>query len=152
VRHQRPVVWSALTATAVTVMANSNQSTAIMKNAPIRTCLGISGMNGNEEYWGGGISIISQNFPKSPSILFRPLDSSISQTSPYVSITPSSSEVRTTPCPPRKAYKSNYGSLRGRGIVCLFYFLFPQYLICAFLFCFDLQDFFLYLRISSSTT
>jgi hypothetical protein len=40
-------------------------------------------MNGNEGYWGGGISIISQNFPKSPSILFHPLDSSISQTSPY---------------------------------------------------------------------
>jgi hypothetical protein len=39
-------------------------------------------MNGNEGYWGGGISIISQNFPKSPSILFHPLDSSISQTSP----------------------------------------------------------------------
>jgi hypothetical protein len=40
-------------------------------------------MNGNEGYWGGGISIISQNFPKSPSILFHPFDSSISQTSPY---------------------------------------------------------------------
>jgi hypothetical protein len=40
-------------------------------------------MNGNEGYWGGGISIISQNFPKSLSILFHPLDSSISQTSPY---------------------------------------------------------------------
>jgi hypothetical protein len=40
-------------------------------------------MNENEGYWGGGISIISQNFPKSPSILFHPLDSSISQTSPY---------------------------------------------------------------------
>jgi hypothetical protein len=39
-------------------------------------------MNGNEGYWGGGISIISQNFPKSPSILFHPLDFSISQTSP----------------------------------------------------------------------
>jgi hypothetical protein len=39
-------------------------------------------MNGNEGYWGGGISIISQNFPKSPSILFHPLYSSISQTSP----------------------------------------------------------------------
>jgi hypothetical protein len=36
-----------------------------------------------EGYWGGGISIISQNFSKSPSILFHPLDSSISQTSPY---------------------------------------------------------------------
>jgi hypothetical protein len=48
----------------------------------LRACLGISGMNGNEGYWGGGISIISQNFPKSPSILFHPLDSSISQTSP----------------------------------------------------------------------
>jgi hypothetical protein len=47
----------------------------------LRACLGISGMNGNEGYWGGGISIISQNFPKSPSILFHPLDSSISQTS-----------------------------------------------------------------------
>jgi hypothetical protein len=42
-------------------------------------CLGISGMKG---YWGGGISIISQNFPKSPSIFFHPLDSSISQISP----------------------------------------------------------------------
>jgi hypothetical protein len=40
-------------------------------------------MNGNEGYWGVGISIISQNFPKSPLILFHPLDSSISQTSPY---------------------------------------------------------------------
>jgi hypothetical protein len=49
--------------------------------ALIRACLGISGMNGNEGYWGVGISIISQNFPKSPSILFHPLDSSISQTS-----------------------------------------------------------------------
>jgi hypothetical protein len=39
-------------------------------------------MKGNEGYWGGGISIISQNFPKSPSILFHPLDSSISQTNP----------------------------------------------------------------------
>jgi hypothetical protein len=48
----------------------------------IRACLGISGMYGNEGYWGGGISIINQNFPKSPSILFHPLDSSISQTSP----------------------------------------------------------------------
>jgi hypothetical protein len=38
-------------------------------------------MNGNEGHWGGGISIISQNFPKSPSILFHPLESSISQTS-----------------------------------------------------------------------
>jgi hypothetical protein len=31
-------------------------------------CLGISGMNVNEGYWGGYISIISQNFPKSPSV------------------------------------------------------------------------------------
>jgi hypothetical protein len=38
-------------------------------------------MNGNEGYWGGGISIISQNFPKSPSILFYPFESSIFQTS-----------------------------------------------------------------------
>jgi hypothetical protein len=44
--------------------------------------LGTSGMNENKGYWGGGISIISQNFPKSSSILFHPLDSSISQTSP----------------------------------------------------------------------
>jgi hypothetical protein len=51
-------------------------------NKTFRACLGISGMNGNEGYWGGGISIISQNFPKSPSILFHPLDSSISQTRP----------------------------------------------------------------------
>jgi hypothetical protein len=43
--------------------------------------MGISGMKGNEEHWGGGISIISQNFSKSPSILFHPLESSISQTS-----------------------------------------------------------------------
>jgi hypothetical protein len=48
----------------------------------MRACLGISGMKGNEGHWGGGISIISQNFPKSPSILFYPLESSISQTSP----------------------------------------------------------------------
>jgi hypothetical protein len=47
-----------------------------------RACLGISGMNENEGYWGGGIFIISQNFPKSPSILFYPLHSCISQTSP----------------------------------------------------------------------
>jgi hypothetical protein len=39
-------------------------------------------MKWNEGYWGGGISIITQNFPKSPSILFHPLQSSISQTSP----------------------------------------------------------------------
>jgi hypothetical protein len=30
-------------------------------------------MNGNEGYWGGGISIISQNFPKSSSIHLIPL-------------------------------------------------------------------------------
>jgi hypothetical protein len=47
----------------------------------LRACLGISGTNGNEGYWGGGISIISQNFSKSPSILSHPIDSSISQTS-----------------------------------------------------------------------
>jgi hypothetical protein len=34
-------------------------------------------MKGNEGHWGGEISIISQNFPKSPSILFHPLESSI---------------------------------------------------------------------------
>jgi hypothetical protein len=39
-------------------------------------------MNGNEGHWGGGIFTISQNFPKSPSIIFYPLESSISQTSP----------------------------------------------------------------------
>jgi hypothetical protein len=48
----------------------------------LRACLGISGMKGNEGYWSGGISIITQNFPKSTSILFHPLQSSISQTSP----------------------------------------------------------------------
>jgi hypothetical protein len=48
----------------------------------LRACLGISGMNGNEGHWSGGISTISQNFPKSPSILFYPLESFISQTSP----------------------------------------------------------------------
>jgi hypothetical protein len=48
----------------------------------LRACLGISGMKGNEGYWGGQISIISQNFSKSPSILLHPLESSISQTSP----------------------------------------------------------------------
>jgi hypothetical protein len=37
-------------------------------------------MKGNKRHWGGEISIISQNFPKSPSILFHPLESSISQT------------------------------------------------------------------------
>jgi hypothetical protein len=41
-------------------------------------------MKGNEGYCGGGISIISQNFPKSSSILFHPLETSISQTSPKV--------------------------------------------------------------------
>jgi hypothetical protein len=40
-------------------------------------------MKGDEGHWGGGISIITQNFPKSPSILFHPLESSIFQTSPY---------------------------------------------------------------------
>jgi hypothetical protein len=40
-------------------------------------------MKGNGGYWGGGISIISQNFPKSSLILFHPLESSISQTNPY---------------------------------------------------------------------
>jgi hypothetical protein len=49
---------------------------------PVGLVLGNGGMNGNEGYWGGGISIISPNFSKSPSILFHPLDSSISQTSP----------------------------------------------------------------------
>jgi hypothetical protein len=29
-------------------------------------------MNGNEGYWGGGISITSQNFPKSSSIHLIP--------------------------------------------------------------------------------
>jgi hypothetical protein len=48
----------------------------------IRACLEISGMKGKEGHWGGGISIITQNFPKSPSILFHTLESSISQTSP----------------------------------------------------------------------
>jgi hypothetical protein len=38
----------------------------------LRVCLGISGMKGNEGHWGGGISIISQNFSKSPSILLNP--------------------------------------------------------------------------------
>jgi hypothetical protein len=51
-------------------------------------CLGISGMKENEGYWGGGISIISQNFPKSHSILFHPLDSSVSQTSPNAAVIP----------------------------------------------------------------
>jgi hypothetical protein len=46
---------------------------------PFRACLGISGMNGNEGYWGGGISIITQIFPKSPSILFHPLPPSPKQ-------------------------------------------------------------------------
>jgi hypothetical protein len=32
-----------------------------------RACLGNSGMTGNEGHWGGGISTISQKFPKSPS-------------------------------------------------------------------------------------
>jgi hypothetical protein len=49
---------------------------------PLRACLGISGTTGNEGYWGGGISIISQNFSKSLSIPFYPLESSISQTRP----------------------------------------------------------------------
>jgi hypothetical protein len=30
-------------------------------------------MNRNEGHWGGEISTISQDFPKSPSILFHPL-------------------------------------------------------------------------------
>jgi hypothetical protein len=52
------------------------------RRAIIRACLGISGTKENEGHWGGEISIISQNFSKSPSILFHPLESSISQTSP----------------------------------------------------------------------
>jgi hypothetical protein len=52
------------------------------KSNPIRACLGIIEMTGNEGHWGGGISTISQNFPKSPSILLYPLESSISQISP----------------------------------------------------------------------
>jgi hypothetical protein len=32
-------------------------------------------MKGNEGHWGGEISILSQNFPKFPSILFHPLES-----------------------------------------------------------------------------
>jgi hypothetical protein len=36
-------------------------------------------MTGNEADWGAGISTISQNFSKSPSTLFYPLESSISQ-------------------------------------------------------------------------
>jgi hypothetical protein len=55
----------------------------LAQNNSFRACLGISGMKGNEGHWGGEISIISQNFPKSPSILFHPLESSISQTRPY---------------------------------------------------------------------
>jgi hypothetical protein len=31
----------------------------------LRACLELVGMNGNEVHWGGGISTISQNFPKS---------------------------------------------------------------------------------------
>jgi hypothetical protein len=50
--------------------------------SPVRACLGISGMKGNEGHWGGEISIIIQNFPKSHSILFHPLESFISQTNP----------------------------------------------------------------------
>jgi hypothetical protein len=42
--------------------------TGAMCDSPFRACLGISGPTGNEGCWGGGISIISQNFPKSPSI------------------------------------------------------------------------------------
>jgi hypothetical protein len=64
---------------------------------PLRAYLGISGMKGNEGHWGGGISIISQNFPKSPSILFHPLESSISQTSPHGSFpfdSPSKSMIK----------------------------------------------------------
>jgi hypothetical protein len=37
---------------------------------------------GNEGHWGGEIFIVSQNFAKSSSIIFHPLGSSISQTSP----------------------------------------------------------------------
>jgi hypothetical protein len=64
-------------------------------------------MNGNEGYWGGGISIISQNFSKSPSILFHPLDSSISQTNPNLSLPPFHplAHVAVT-LDPRKPYHS----------------------------------------------
>jgi hypothetical protein len=48
----------------------------------VRVYLRISEINGNEGHWGGGISIISQNFSKSSSILFYSPESSISQTSP----------------------------------------------------------------------
>jgi hypothetical protein len=57
---------------------------APLARSSLRGCLGISGMNGNEGHCGGGISTISQNFPKSPLILFYPLESSISQTNPYL--------------------------------------------------------------------
>jgi hypothetical protein len=60
----------------------SQVSYIITLEVSLRPCLGISGMKRNEVYWGGGISIITQNFPKSPSILFHPLQSSVSQTSP----------------------------------------------------------------------
>jgi hypothetical protein len=53
------------------------------RSQSLRSCLGISGMKGKEGHRGGEISIISQNFSKSPSILFHPLESSISQTSPH---------------------------------------------------------------------
>jgi hypothetical protein len=54
----------------------------VFSSKSLKACLGISGMKGNEGHWGGEISIISQNFSKSPSILLHPLESSISQTSP----------------------------------------------------------------------
>jgi hypothetical protein len=73
-------------------------------NVPLRACFGISGMNRNEGYWGGGIFIISQNFPKSLSILFNPLDSSVSQTSPKGEyLTPR--EASTATKGGREAYK-----------------------------------------------
>jgi hypothetical protein len=44
----------------------------LVKISLFTACLGISGMKRNEEHWGGGISIISQNFSKIP---FNPLPS-----------------------------------------------------------------------------
>jgi hypothetical protein len=59
-----------------TPRSNVEPSNRTCSHARLRAYLGISGMNGNEGYWGGGISTISQNFPKFP------VESSISQTSP----------------------------------------------------------------------
>jgi hypothetical protein len=77
-------------------------------------------MNGNEGHWGGGISTVSQNFPKSPSILFYPLESSISQTSPNINRSPSDNGHATTIC------EAEFNSTMQIGEAQFFFFFFHR--------------------------